>query len=95
MTNNHQDGEENLIAGYADLAQFLTKKGFRIAKRTLEVLCSKGSGPPIHARWGTRNTFLPSEAIAWARGRLFRTPKPPQIAVPVGSAREDDDVPPL
>src|SRR5262245_32252595 len=88
LTRNHQHEEENLIAGYADLAIFLTERGFKISRRTLENLCLQGCGPPIHGRWGSRNTFLSDKALEWARNRLSLKSTPPAPLT-----REEDDLP--
>ena len=65
MTQN----KEFLILGWRNLAEFLTKEGFPISKLTLAKYSTMGKGPPSHGSWSKRNTFLPSEVLAWAHAR--------------------------
>jgi hypothetical protein len=59
-----------LIHGRGELAKFLTEKGFRIRKGTLDKLARDGKGPPDEGNWGRAKAFLPSKALAWAQDRL-------------------------
>ena len=96
LMNKHDQGEETLIVGYAALAQFLTKRGFRITKGTLHVYHTRGYGPPIEGRWGNRSAFYPSKAIAWARDRMRWNKTPtPTVANPPVPVADGDDIPPL
>jgi hypothetical protein len=63
--------EERLIIGYGPLAEFLTGEGFRTSKSTMAKYCSpaQNKGPRVHSYWGKLPTFVPSEVIAWAKGR--------------------------
>jgi hypothetical protein len=64
--------EEKLIIGYRALAEFLTTEGYPTTKSTIAKYCSPALniGPPVHALWGKKQAFVPSQAIAWAKGRL-------------------------
>jgi hypothetical protein len=66
------DTTETPLVGYRALSEFLTNSGFPIACSTLEKYCSPAIniGPPIKAYWKQSPTFLPSQTLAWARGRL-------------------------
>jgi hypothetical protein len=66
-----RENREPPITGHRHLAAFLTENGFPIAKQTLDKLSMNGKGPPIHGRWANRNLFLPTEAISWARARMY------------------------
>ena len=54
-----------------ELAQFLTSRGYPIAKSTLDKLCqpSRGDGPPMAKRWLGRPLYEPAVALAWAEAR--------------------------
>jgi hypothetical protein len=56
------------------LAEFLTDRGYKTSKSTLDKLCmpSRGEGPPAAGFWGNRALYDPNKALAWAKNR-FRT----------------------
>jgi hypothetical protein len=58
----------------AELAEFLTAKGYPISVSTLAKLSmpSRGEGPPKAGFWGNRALYDPERALAWAAKR-FRT----------------------
>jgi hypothetical protein len=58
----------------AQLAEFLTARGFPISRSTLDKLSmpSRGEGPPAVGFWGNRALYAPDRGLAWAK-RRFRT----------------------
>lgn len=58
----------------AELALFLTARGYRISLSTLDKLAmpSCGQGPPPAGTWTGRAYYDPARALAWAHER-FRT----------------------
>jgi hypothetical protein len=66
------DQEEKLIAGYAELADFLNSKGFKTSRSTVTKYCSPAiaTGPPTEGYFGRYPTFKPSRTLEWAKARL-------------------------
>jgi hypothetical protein len=64
--------QEKLIAGYRELAEFLTGEGYRTSHSTMAKYCSPAVniGPPSEGYWGRFPIFRPSRARQWARERL-------------------------
>src|SRR5258708_29213131 len=90
---------ESLIHGHKKLAEFLTERGYVIAKSTINKLIMDGRGPPIAGMWGNRHTFRPSTALAWARDRNLGltqvVPTPVVSAPPIAAQRVPvEEVPP-
>jgi hypothetical protein len=66
--------QEKLIAGYRELAKFLTDEGFRTSPSTCAKYCSPAIniGPPSEGVWGRLPTFRPSRVREWAHDRMRR-----------------------
>jgi hypothetical protein len=64
--------EERLIAGYGELADFLTDQGFKISRSTVTKICapSVATGPPCEGYFGRYPIFRPSRSLSWAKARL-------------------------
>jgi hypothetical protein len=62
------DEDDNLL-GREDAAAFLTARGYRTSRRTLEKLACLG-GSPIMRTWGRRVLYRKADLIAWAESRL-------------------------
>ena len=62
--------ETNLMRR-AELAQFLTEKGYPISKSTLDKLCAptRKEGPSPAKYWLGRPFYQPDAALAWAESR--------------------------
>lgn len=58
----------------AQLAEFLTKRGYPISQSTLAKLCAlaRGEGPPAIGFWSNRALYDPARSLSWAKNR-FRT----------------------
>jgi hypothetical protein len=69
--------DEKLIAGYRQLADFLTSKGYKTSQSTMAKYCSPAIaiGPPCEGYWGRLPTFRPSRVLEWAKSRI-RSPNP-------------------
>jgi hypothetical protein len=54
-----------------ELAEFLTGKGYPIAKSTLDKLCApaRGEGPAPAKLWLGRPLYQPEAGLAWAESR--------------------------
>jgi hypothetical protein len=85
------EADEILIVGRPKLAEFLTKKGFPIARRTLEKIPEE-KAPPVFRRWGGRCLFRPSDVLVWAHTRYDRQFPSPSVAPRI---QEEDEVPPF
>jgi hypothetical protein len=80
---NISQTEDQFLHGYAELSEFLTKNGFKIAESTLSKFCNVGKGPPNEGIWGKKKRFLASKAMAWAEDRLSgRTKVAPDEMMP-------------
>jgi hypothetical protein len=64
--------QEKLIAGYRELANFLTGEGFRTSQSTMAKYCSPAIniGPPCEGYWGRLPTYRPSRVLQWAHSRM-------------------------
>jgi hypothetical protein len=64
--------QEPLLAGYGQLAEFLTSKGFKTSHSTMAKYGSPAidTGPPREGYWGRLPVFKPSRALEWARNRI-------------------------
>jgi hypothetical protein len=56
----------------AELAEFLSSKGYPISVSTLAKLAmpSRGEGPPHAGFWGNRALYDPDKSLAWAQKRF-------------------------
>lgn len=61
--------DDDQLLGREDAAAFVTARGFKTSKRTLEKLACLGGGP-IMRSWGRRVLYRKSDLIAWAESRL-------------------------
>ena len=63
-----------------ELAEFLTARGYKISKSTLDKLSmpSRGEGPPAAGFWGNRGLYDPAKALAWAKSRFRKNWRAPQ-----------------
>jgi hypothetical protein len=75
----------------AQLAEFLTARGFPISRSTLDKMAmpSRSEGPPAVGLWGNRLLYDPERALAWAKRRFVEpstetqnVPKPGAHAPP-------------
>jgi hypothetical protein len=66
--------EEREYLTRAQLAEFLTARGYPISRSTLAKLCApaRGEGPPAIGFWSNRALYDPARALAWARNRFRR-----------------------
>jgi hypothetical protein len=64
--------QEKLIAGYRELADFLTGEGFKTSQSTMAKYCSPAIniGPPSEGYWGRLPTYRPSRVLQWAQSRM-------------------------
>jgi hypothetical protein len=56
----------------AELAEFLTARGFPISRSTLNKLSmpSRGEGPPPAGFWSNKALYEPTKALDWAKSRF-------------------------
>jgi hypothetical protein len=52
----------------AEAAVFLTDRGYRIAKATLDKLAVIGGGP-IFEKWGRKPLYRPADLLSWVASR--------------------------
>jgi hypothetical protein len=57
----------------SEQAAYLSERGLRISKNTLQKLATLGGGPAYHI-WGNKALSTPAELDAWAESKL-RPPK--------------------
>jgi len=53
----------------AEAADYLTKRGLRITRNTLQKMATTGGGP-IYRRFGTRALYIVADIDAWAAEKL-------------------------
>jgi hypothetical protein len=56
----------------AQLAEALTRRGYKTAPATLAALATRGGGPPF-AKFGSHVQYVWGNALAWAEHRTSKT----------------------
>ena len=60
---------ENTYLDRTEAAQYLTGKGLRVSKNTLQKWVTVGGGP-VYRRFGLRAVYLTGDLDAWATAKL-------------------------
>lgn len=60
---------ESKFLDRAEAAQYLTERGLRVSKTTLQKWVTVGGGPS-YRRWGNRAVYQPSDLDEWADKKL-------------------------
>ena len=61
--------ESNRFLDRAEAAQYLTERGLRTSKNTLQKWVTVGGGP-LYRRYGHRAVYLASDLDAWAARKM-------------------------
>jgi hypothetical protein len=89
MKDHDNPGDETLLAGYGEMAQYLTGRGFRTAKSTLQKIGAPSVNAglpederlPIEGYWGILPTAKPSHLLEWAWRRLRPSRSQPPLPI--------------